>query len=520
VRKHLPLIGSAMALAGLALALTRNTLGPPEVVAVLGGSACLLAGTLGRGGRVDNVLNAANTWLFSLFVFGSLVAAFGLALPRLPERDLTSVRLNTLTELAVQFLRRLDTPVRIVAFTYERNEFQRQLERIRVERPDYITYSIHDPFTDVDVAMEMGDGQVFPDDVFVVVGDRKRRVKGVDEGVLLNAMAAVLRGGPSTVYLLQGHGEFVPLAPKDDQAKLRTFSGLVDLLQRRHPAVSPLDLVASGNVPADAACVIVLGPTEVLGPDDAAALEAYLNRGGRIFLALGLGNLERGYDLQPDLRPWARLAAPFGVELLPAAVLDVEGHERLGSAFHAVPRFMHEMNPLPVEDPSYSGLHFTQARAMRVMTALPDGAQAAVLLYSSAKSFVHEVAGLAGKGGKLQVNPGEGSAQPLLVRADREVLQEDGTLRRARMIVAGTPHPFSDASLKGPAAQIFLTSVEELVAESADDQLPIPPRTLPDQPISLSRDQLRFLAILHALFIPGVIFFGGLGLTLRRRMGE
>jgi hypothetical protein len=167
-----------------------------------------------RGGSASprNALNAAAAAGYAFFFFLCLGFVYLLVQPRLPEVDLTSVRLNTLSGVSKNWLRQLQQEVRLTAFLTDRDQiesFRADVERIRELAPS-VSYEILDPLNDSTRALEFLQGKgdsVFPGDIFVQSGERRRRLrmfKRLSEGDLLNAMVATTLTGPSTVYFLGG----------------------------------------------------------------------------------------------------------------------------------------------------------------------------------------------------------------------------------------------------------------------------------------------------------------------------
>ncbi len=104
-----------------------------------------------------------------------------------------------------------------------------------------------------------------------------------------------------TVYLTVGHGERSADA-QGDTDKRGTIRDLRDLMQQQGYKVKNLG-AADGlatEVPADAAMVLVLGPQKALLTEEAQALDRYVERGGRLFVAL---DPEAGLDEAELLRP-------------------------------------------------------------------------------------------------------------------------------------------------------------------------------------------------------------------------
>jgi hypothetical protein len=90
-----------------------------------------------------------------------------------------------------------------------------------------------------------------------------------------------------TIYLTTGHGER-GFDPANDTDKRPTLRNLREALQQQSYAVKTLGM-SDGlgvDVPSDAALVAIVGPEQEFAPEELAALDRYLERGGRLFVAL------------------------------------------------------------------------------------------------------------------------------------------------------------------------------------------------------------------------------------------
>ncbi len=112
----------------------------------------------------------------------------------------------------------------------------------------------------------------------------RTQLRSLDQEV--NKRLSLLARAKRVVYLTSGHGERSQVREATDQnpgtTKLRRALGAQNYELK--------DLgVAEGlatEVPSDAAAVLVLGPTQPFLPEEAAALERYLAKGGRVLFAL------------------------------------------------------------------------------------------------------------------------------------------------------------------------------------------------------------------------------------------
>jgi hypothetical protein len=109
------------------------------------------------------------------------------------------------------------------------------------------------------------------------------------------------------VLVLTGHGELS--LDDDDETSALGLSRFAQLLRQQGCEVRPLDLSATGRVPAEAALVIVAGPQTGLSTEEAEALRTYWNLGGR-----GLVLLEQ-HAGSAGPRPLEQLLTEFGVRV-------------------------------------------------------------------------------------------------------------------------------------------------------------------------------------------------------------
>jgi hypothetical protein len=518
MRRKLHLIGTTAALVGLVIALTRNGEGIIEKVLVGGGALLMLGAALLQTGRLGNTINSLKAGLYSFFILASLVALFVLALPRLPRLDMTSTGMNSLSEIGAAYLQQIDEPVELVAFTYDVEDFTHFFERIKAVNPDHISYAIYNPFKDVEKAREFAD-QVYPDDVFVRIDGQTERMKGRSEGLLINKIVAAQRTGPDTLYFLTGHGEMSPVPPKEQTDQLKSMSQVSNLLRERGFQVDLLDIQQQRRVPGNAAALVIFAPLSRLADAERDAILSYLSSGGKLVMSLGLGDATRDPMTRPVLKSWALIAAAMGVQIKDRGVVDVVATQMFPSQpIPALPAFLFGMQPISPNDDTYRSVIFLLSRAMQPLDDQPDGTQATPLLYSSEQSLTRETAQLFKGADTFRYDPEELKAEPLLIRSEREFAQEDGSVETAKALFFASPYPFIDAALHQASARMFVSAVDQLTEEIRSELIDIPETALPDQAPQLSVDEFRFLIVFHLLFLPGIVFFGGLGWTMRRRL--
>jgi len=125
----------------------------------------------------------------------------------------------------------------------------------------------------------------------------------LNEEKLTNALVKLTRASAKKVYFLEGHGER-PIQGEGADGK-EGMAQAADALKSENYQVEPLLLQAKGEVPSDAAAVVIAGPTRALLPEEHTALEHYLEQGGAV---LALIDPRVKGDLAGELVKWGVIA--------------------------------------------------------------------------------------------------------------------------------------------------------------------------------------------------------------------
>jgi ABC-type uncharacterized transport system len=144
------------------------------------------------------------------------------------------------------------------------------------------------------VVFKRGD-QLRPISVPVKLDQARSALKRFDTDVLTNLMA--VSRDPRIVYTTIGHGErFETNRPQSAPDSRDGYTAFEAFLRTRNFKVQPLDYAKGlgSTIPADAALVIIAGPTEPFSRAEADALRRYLKAGGRLMVFLEPGDFARG----------------------------------------------------------------------------------------------------------------------------------------------------------------------------------------------------------------------------------
>jgi hypothetical protein len=254
---------------------------------------------------------------------GAVVFAFALAYvgaERDKKADLSYFRTARAGESTRKLVATMDQPVQVALFFPPANDVKEEVESYFDDlKKESKLFEVQHYDRDVDPqkAKELG---VSGNGIVVIARGQHREQLSI--GLELESARGQLRNldrdvqqrllkvarPARTVYFVTGHGER-GFDPANDTDKRGTVRDLRDLLTQQGYNVRTLGAAdgLGADVPADAGIVLVIGPQKPMLPEESASLNRYLDRGGRMFVAL---DPESG--LTED-----ELLKPMGVKYVP-----------------------------------------------------------------------------------------------------------------------------------------------------------------------------------------------------------
>ena len=248
--------------------------------------AIFMAGRQGRWG--------ANLAIMT-FAFFAIVILINLLLFRTPARvDVTATRVFSLAEQTRQILDSMEAPVRANAFFTPSDQsaafdMQRAEDLLNefARRSSNFTYRFIDPELNRSLAVQY-DVTEYPAVVFEdTVTGAQQTVFGFSEQEFITGILVATNVDQKRVYYLTGHQEAsltrdLATGEVDNEG----FDFALQGMQRDNYRVIPLNLAQDGEIPDDAAVVIVPGPKRDLSGDEISAFMDYLLEGGRVIMLL------------------------------------------------------------------------------------------------------------------------------------------------------------------------------------------------------------------------------------------
>ncbi|MEA4940545.1 MAG: GldG family protein [Christensenella sp.] len=273
----------------------------------------------------------------------AVVIGLNLLFSLLPESavkiDTTAERLYTVSEQTKQVLSGLseDVSLYLIVEPGKEDNYVVNLLGRYAQLSDHIKLQMINPLLHPTFTAQYTDQTVENNGVIVYSAERSMLVQKNDmfeygfdytyytnatvfngERKITGAIGYVTQESVPAVYLLGGHGE----AALSDR--------LSDAITTENFDQKSLDLRIAGSIPTDAAAVAIVSPQSDLSTEEATALQAYLDNGGRLLFI-------SGYCAEPLTNLYAVLAA-FGIEPVQGVVIEGDGaHSISGYAYYLLP---------------------------------------------------------------------------------------------------------------------------------------------------------------------------------------
>lgn len=485
------------------------------VTAVVGGAGIFWwvvgqRAALGRRARSRGVRYGSQALVSSLLLLAVLALVNFIAARHNRSFDLTESGLFTLAPETRQVLRSLRRDVHLVAFfpAGRRLQVARLLRRYAEQSP-HLRYEVIDPDQEPERAQRYGVTAYGTVIVEVARGPGERasgppirvepdspdsRNLSVSEEKLTNALLKVTRGGAKTVYFLEGHGE-----PDIGDPERNGYNRARGALEGQAFLIRRLSLASQREVPAECAVLVIAGPRREPLPAETAAVERYLERGGKALLLL---DPAPGVGLEKLLDRW-------GVRVGHDLVMDPSGAGRFYGAGPAMPL---------VKD--YDGRHAI-TREFRLNTFFPlarslepkeNSGDATVwpLAQTSPESFAEPY-----QGGlpRVRFDPAKDRKGPLLLAAAVTRAAKGG--KEARLVVIGDVRFLSNRFFNLAGNSDFFLACANWLAQE-EELIAIRPRSLQDRRIQLTEQQERGVFWLVVVAMPLAALALGIHVLWRR----
>lgn len=378
----------------------------------------------------------------------------------------------------------------------------------------------------------------------MVVMGFQPRFKG--EAVFYQGVTSVISNETTKVYFVIGHGEMDPNNPEN-------FLGqMSEVFSAESWEVDRLDLSVDGRVPADCSLLCIMGPGEggrreyLYSVDEANAIDAYLQRGGRVLALVdplatyGKVQLPNGQELPPH---WhygptglEKVLADWGVLISEAPEIEAGHHgvvldKKMCTNPNSWQNFIINQFPQHAITRDFQTFTFIMSYARKVMpNPQRSDVQKSVLMSSSEESIYEPMAFAPGRpqqpinfsdqsflakhGVKQNSGPYKPAALPLAVACSRKESKDAGQV--SKLVVFGSSR-FLDKTVMdfNPYNWYPLTnSMKWLLTDKDEVEAPPPPKTTK---VSLTADRNRKLFWMVIAIMPSVALLLGMCIWWVRR---
>ena len=444
--------------------------------------------------------------------------------------DVSQLRLYALSDQTVQLLRGLNEPVRVILLYQRGSDWFHDIESLLREyqhQTPLLTVEYVDPDRSLARTEELSHayGVDEPNVVIVASGDRSVLLTTADimeydfsaareragpahvrfkgEQAFSTAIMRVTREEAPIVYFLSGHGQ----RRIDNFDRFVGYSSIARRMQRDHIEPRTLLLGEHGGIPADAAALVIAGPSRRISQPELDLIDAYLERSGRVFMLLD-AMTESGLDA---------LLARWGVALGQDVVMDpsrtLTGRELFVTEYgmHPITRPVRGVTTVFYSPRSVEPV----APAGAAASDEADKPHATVLAASSEAGWAERDPDQM----PLRFDPGVDRAGPVAVAVAVErgpVPGIDVQIRSTRLVVVGDSAFAANGALTGGDEDFFMSALHWLL--DREEWMGIAPRTLASAHLVLSRSELGRLTVWTLVGLPAVVAGLGLVIWFRRRI--
>ena len=413
--------------------------------------------------------------------------------------DLTENRRHSVSPQTIQLLRGLKTEINAVAFFRGDQPGKRVAEDLFKQYARFggskFTWRVVDPDREPGLARRYAVESYGT--VVLETKTRSEKVTDAEEEKITNGLLKLTREGKRIVFVVQGHGE-----RELTSTERAGFSEAKSAMEKANYEVKPLALAREGKIPPEASVVMVPGARTELFPPEIDALDAYIGRGGKLFVMADPTILTPGQDTALK-----KFVAKYGMELGDNLVIELNPIGRLFGIGPEVPIIQqYESHPITRDLAGVSTL-FPLTRTVTPAATPPAGMSDQVLARTTADSW-GETDRASLQAGQVKPDPQDPKG-PLPVAA---VATKD----KARIVIYGTSSLAANQFLNVQGNRDFFLNTVSWLAEE-EDQTAIRPKETKQTPVFLTSQQAQMIFLVPVVVLPGLVLIGGVVALIRRR---
>ena len=457
-----------------------------------------------------------NVALMTLLLLGIICLVEAISVKHNTRIDLTEGKRYTLSDQTKKVVKGLTKEVQVAAFFRADQPDRRPAEDLLRQYADLSSkfhFEIVDPDRNPGRAKRYGITTYGT--TILEIKDKEEKITEVDEEHLTNGLVKLFREGKRTIYFLKGHGE-----NELDDGSRNGYRQAKDALEKANYQTKELLLLREPQVPADAAVLVISGPKRDPAESELKALQAFLERGGKLLL-----------QLDPFAAPTLKeFLGRYGVRVGDDVIVDQ--YSRVLGGDYLMPVISKYYSHPITRDFTLASL-FPFARSIDVAEKSPEGVSAQKLGETGPGSWAETDKGELNRGeltfdkdkdrqgpvpvGVVVTVEAKGAAEtPGEKKASEKDTDKRSSGGAARLVVFGNSGFASNNFLKFSGnLDLFLNSVSWLAEE--EGQISIRPREAKSTPIFLTAMQGRLAFWLPVVVVPALLIVSGTSVVLRRR---
>ena len=444
----------------------------------------------------------------------AIVLAINLIFGELPSSatkpDLSAQQLYSISQQTEELLASLEKDVTIYLVAQKGNEDHTLQELLEKYESPRIHVETRDPVVNPRFTAQYTQDSVPENSLIVVCGERSKVIDYNEifeydytyyyttgsaesyfdgEGEITSAINYVTSDDLAKLYVLSGHGE---------QALSSTFESYVG---KENIELLTLNLLTEANVPEDADCLLINGPTSDISAAEAEKIAEYLKGGGNMMLVSAYSDEER-----PNL---AGLMAYYGASLQKGIMVESDpSHSMSGYGHYLVPNVQSHDITAPLME---SNAYILAPLAQGIVTEARDNITATSLLRTSERSYSK----LAGS--QLTTMEKESGDVDGPFDVGIAITEKYGDTE-SKIVWFSSSLMFTDevnSLVSGANSDLFLNSLGWMCGQ--ESSIAIHPKSMSAQTLIITTGEANFWKYLLMIGVPVLALAAGLIIWLRRR---
>ncbi|HDH96374.1 MAG TPA: hypothetical protein ENF73_01445 [Proteobacteria bacterium] len=450
---------------------------------------------------------------YSLIALLIVVAINFIAARHSKSIDLTSAKVNTLSDQSQKVLAQLKEPVEIVAF-FKKVDVRglKDLLKLYEQSSDKFSFRIVDPDVEPQEAKRYGVSQYGT--LVAVCGERKHLFNGTDEESITNAIIKVTRLQKGVIYFVDGHGEH-----DIDSNEESGYAFIKKGLENENFKIKKLILAQVEKIPDDAQALVIAGPKKPYIPQEVELIEKYMESGGRVLIMLDPAT-ESGLE---------ELCDSYGVAVQNTIIVDQQIKLFEGPTLGVAP-IVTEYGYHPAVKDFKEATIFPLCRSLKPIPARNPDLDIAVIAKTSAASWGETDLDRLWNKGEVELNENEDFSGPLPVaiavswkpqdqeqetEGEQKADAETEPKRKMRLVVVGDSDFASNQYVTYYYnGDFFLNLINWIIGE--ETYISIRPHKYAPSFIQLTTNQKALIFFLSVFLIPQIIVMVGIVVILWR----